>query len=289
MLMKSMRNEFGTTFIFSTHDPKIMAEAEVTFTLEDGRLQGSGSAEEVPHASDINSDFGKPGHVNVAGKLYFLYRDTDIDLVYLGNGSKAPRFGFDFSRNLGSNMEIHGEWAHISDSQKQVVNAAGQVSSQQENVESYLIGMRYLTEGQTTYIAEYYHNGPGFSEKEATSFYRFTDTAVAQYQATGDAALLRRAQSLSQSAYGGPNPMRSYLYFRASQQDAFGIVYFTPAVTLMANLNDESFSLTPELFYTGISNLELRVRVYLLNGGRTSDFGSKQNTSKFEVYARYYF
>jgi putative ABC transport system ATP-binding protein len=37
-LMKKMRGELGTTFIFSTHDPKIMREAEVTFTLEDGRL-----------------------------------------------------------------------------------------------------------------------------------------------------------------------------------------------------------------------------------------------------------
>lgn len=37
-LMKSMRDRLGTTFVFSTHDPKIMREAEVTFTLEDGRL-----------------------------------------------------------------------------------------------------------------------------------------------------------------------------------------------------------------------------------------------------------
>ncbi len=37
-LMKKMRGELGTTFIFSTHDPKIMREAEVIFTLEDGRL-----------------------------------------------------------------------------------------------------------------------------------------------------------------------------------------------------------------------------------------------------------
>jgi len=36
--MKKMRNELGTTFVFSTHDPKIMAEAEVLFTLEDGRI-----------------------------------------------------------------------------------------------------------------------------------------------------------------------------------------------------------------------------------------------------------
>lgn len=35
-LMKCMRDEFGSTFIFSTHDPKIMKEAEVTFVLEDG-------------------------------------------------------------------------------------------------------------------------------------------------------------------------------------------------------------------------------------------------------------
>ncbi len=43
-LMKTMRDEFGTTFIFSTHDPKIMREAEVTFALEDGRLTTSGGS-----------------------------------------------------------------------------------------------------------------------------------------------------------------------------------------------------------------------------------------------------
>ena len=42
-LMKTMRDEFGTTFVFSTHDPKIMREAEVTFTLEDGRLVNGGA------------------------------------------------------------------------------------------------------------------------------------------------------------------------------------------------------------------------------------------------------
>lgn len=40
-LMKKLRDEFGTTFIFSTHDPKIMAEAEVTYALEDGQVQTS--------------------------------------------------------------------------------------------------------------------------------------------------------------------------------------------------------------------------------------------------------
>jgi len=35
-LMKHMRDEFGSTFIFSTHDQKIMEAAEIIYTLEDG-------------------------------------------------------------------------------------------------------------------------------------------------------------------------------------------------------------------------------------------------------------
>lgn len=37
-LMKSMRDEFGTSFIFSTHDPKIVDIAEKIYTMEDGVL-----------------------------------------------------------------------------------------------------------------------------------------------------------------------------------------------------------------------------------------------------------
>ncbi len=37
-LMRRLRDEFDTTFVFSTHDPKIMSEAEVTYELEDGQL-----------------------------------------------------------------------------------------------------------------------------------------------------------------------------------------------------------------------------------------------------------
>ena len=37
-LMKKMRDQFKTTFIFSTHDQKIVGEAEIIYTLEDGEL-----------------------------------------------------------------------------------------------------------------------------------------------------------------------------------------------------------------------------------------------------------
>lgn len=48
-LMKKMRDEFGTTFIFSTHDPKIMSEAETTYTLEDGHVLSSTHHKEAAH------------------------------------------------------------------------------------------------------------------------------------------------------------------------------------------------------------------------------------------------
>jgi putative ABC transport system ATP-binding protein len=41
-LMKKMRDEFGSTFVFSTHDPKIVGEAETVITLEDGRIVNGG-------------------------------------------------------------------------------------------------------------------------------------------------------------------------------------------------------------------------------------------------------
>ena len=37
-LMKQMRDNFGITFIFSTHDTRIIGEAELIYSLEDGRL-----------------------------------------------------------------------------------------------------------------------------------------------------------------------------------------------------------------------------------------------------------
>lgn len=37
-LMRQMQRDLKTTFIFSTHDPKIVKEAEIIYTLEDGKL-----------------------------------------------------------------------------------------------------------------------------------------------------------------------------------------------------------------------------------------------------------
>jgi len=37
-IMRDMKEEFGTTFIFSTHDSKLVSEVEIIYTLEDGSI-----------------------------------------------------------------------------------------------------------------------------------------------------------------------------------------------------------------------------------------------------------
>ena len=37
-IMRQMKTDLGTTFIFSTHDPKIVGSAETIYTLEDGEI-----------------------------------------------------------------------------------------------------------------------------------------------------------------------------------------------------------------------------------------------------------
>ncbi len=243
----------------------------------------------LPVGKGVNDDFGPTGHLNPAAKLYLLYRDTDIDFAWQGKGSRPARFGFDFSRNLATNFEIHGEWARTRKFTRPLTDSAGRASNEIRNADSYLLGMRYLTERNTTYIAEYYYNGIGYSEQESDQFYQLVDAAFAQASPTLTGPLRQRAAALAQGSYGRPNTGKRYVYFRAQQKDAFGIVYFQPAITTMINVDDRSFQVTPELMYTGIGNLELRLRFFMLSGGSSTDFGEKQNSRKLEIYARYYF
>ncbi len=73
----------------------------------------------LPVVDHINEDFGETYNVDLAAKLYLLYKDTDVDFLFLLRNSQTERFGFDFSKNLATNFEIHGELAYIPD-QKQV-------------------------------------------------------------------------------------------------------------------------------------------------------------------------
>ncbi len=49
-LMQQMRDDFQTTFVFSTHDPRIVKNVETTFTLEDGKFSSQSDSKGGDHA-----------------------------------------------------------------------------------------------------------------------------------------------------------------------------------------------------------------------------------------------
>lgn len=242
-----------------------------------------------PVYDHINSEFGKKDYLNLAAKLYLLLYDTDIDFLVFTGGSRTTRCGADFSRNIGTNWEIHGEVAYVQDVQARSIDPTGKVSTVEYDATSYLLGTRYLTTRDTTYILEYYRNGAGFSRDEMEGFFRFIDNAYRTYRTTGNAAPLQKAATLSEGNYGRANPMRDYLYLRISQKEPFDILYFTLAVTTIANLHDRSFQVSPEAAYTGFTNVDLRLKASIINGPKYSEFGEKPYGFKLELRVGYYF
>jgi len=170
-----------------------------------------GSLEEAnlklqPVYDHINAEFGKNNYLNAAGKLYLLLYDTDIDFLFLTGGSRTSRFGADFSRNVTTNWEIHGEIAYVKDFRANLSDPAGKVVPVEYDATSFLLGTRYLTARDTTYILEYYRNGTGFSGEEMGNFFSFIGNAYRTYVATGNDAALQKAALLSEGNYGRPNP-----------------------------------------------------------------------------------
>jgi len=242
-----------------------------------------------PVYEHINEDFGEISHLNFAGKVYFLFYDTDIDFLFLTGRSRTNRFGMDFSRNITTNFEVHGEFAFINNQRKKVIDSQGNISESKFDAKSYLLGMRYLTPWDTTFILEYYRNGTGFTHLEMKDYFTFIDKGYDLFLAAGNDSLLKKAAGITEGNYGRPNPMKDYLYLRISQKEPFNILYFTPAITGMMNLNDKSVSISPELLYTGITNLELRLKAIALVGQNGSEYGEKPNDYRIELRVRYYF
>lgn len=239
----------------------------------------------LPVRENLNEDYGALEHDNVAAKLYLLYKDTDIDLLYLGEGSRSHRYGVDFSRNISTNFEVHGEWAAVSEVARQVVDAVGNITLEQNPAQQWLLGLRYLTENETTLIAEYYHNDAGYSETEMRDFFQAVDNA----SAAADTALLAKLAGLSQQSYLKRNPGQNYLYLRASNKEPFDWLYLTAAAAIIANVDDHSYSLSPEVAYTGFDDWELRLKAAWLQGGNNNEFGEKRNERKLEFRARYFY
>ena len=90
----------------------------------------------MPVNTRLNSDLQKSQ--NWGAKLYMLYNDVDIDFMFEKSSIYPDKFGADFSFNLMTELEIHGEYAFDKDN------------------DSYLLGLKYASEYDFTVTSEWY-------------------------------------------------------------------------------------------------------------------------------------
>ncbi len=243
----------------------------------------------IPVTEEINDDLGRDTGDNFAVKLYLLYKDTDIDLIWFEGDSRPTKYGIDFAKNLATNFEIHGELIYIPEQEKKVLSSDGSIDTQKTAAATYLLGLRYLTESDLTTIIEFYHNDNGYTEAEMDRFFQFVDNAYDVFNTTGNDALLKRAQDLNKGEYGRPQAWRNYIYLKTTQKDPFNLLYTTAGLTAIINVDDKSYSMSPEITYTGFTNWECRLRFTYLDGSSLTEYGEKQNESKGELRVRFFF
>ncbi len=106
----------------------------------------------LPTNENYNEDFYFKKSNNLALKAYFLYKDIDIDLIYLYSDKLNDKMGVDFSFNLFTNFELHAE-------------AAKEING----YDSYLLGLKYLTANDLTLTSEYFYQSEQLNKK--TSFW----------------------------------------------------------------------------------------------------------------------
>ncbi|MCF6239426.1 MAG: hypothetical protein L3J79_11575, partial [Candidatus Marinimicrobia bacterium] len=240
----------------------------------------------IPVYQGINEDFGATNGLNLAAKLYLLYRDTDIDFMFLTGESRSSRFGMSFSRNISRNFEVHGELAWFPSMEKQFIDDQGKLSVEESDQLSTLFGIRYLTSNETTWIVDLFHNSAGYTEEQMNAFYAYAGTALARSEVSNAVIENVLARSKGYTAFA---PMRNYLYVKVSIKEPFDILYLTPSLVSIVNIDDNSFTITPEIIYKGVGNLEIRLRASLLSGSEQSEYGEKKNNWKTEIRLRYAF
>ncbi|MEA3436508.1 MAG: hypothetical protein U9R43_08575, partial [Thermodesulfobacteriota bacterium] len=243
----------------------------------------------LPVSTHINDEWGTEREIIWGGKIYFCAFDTDLDIMLLAGEEVEDRFGVDFSKNISVNFEIHGEAAIILDYVKYITDQQGNLVEKKYDSKSYLLGIRYLTSHDTTYIFEYFRNGQGYTSDEMKDYFTLIEDGYQEYINIGSMAKLFKSREYGSQFYNKQTVMKDYLYLKVSQKEPFDILYFTPSVTCLYNINDKSGSIMPQIIYTPITNLELELRTTFLLGKDYTEFGEKLNDYKVYAAVKYYF
>jgi len=232
----------------------------------------------LPVSEDLNAEFGQKQTWNNALKFSWQFGKTDLDWIWRSDGSRPEAFGFAFSHSLAVNFALHGEALWLQRSLI-LVDSNGVMSQQTKTGADILLGLRYLTNQETTWIAELYHQANAYTSGQMTDFYAYAETA----------SPIALQNLISRSRYLAPQAMQNYLSVKVSQKEPWNWLYWTVGLGLITNVEDRSSIVTPEIIYSGLMNWEGRMRLNYFVGDDLSEYGERQNAWRAEVQIRYHF
>ena len=173
-------------------------------------------------------------------------------------------WGLDFASNLSSNFEMHGEYAEDMD-------LANKYSKS-------LLGIRYLTDNEITWTIEGYHDTSGWTKDESAERYKTikSGSSVAAKMALSE---LQEKQIVNQN----------YAYVKASLKEPFDWLYFTPSLTCLGNLTDQSFNVITQLNYAPVTNWSFQFSWQQLSGTAYTQYGENLLGNRLELKTNYSF
>ncbi|MBN1759268.1 MAG: hypothetical protein JW863_13160 [Chitinispirillaceae bacterium] len=237
----------------------------------------------LPIYGRINEGFADDRTGSLASQLYFLLFDTDLDVYGLACSDGTWSAGLDVSRNLLSNIEFHADFLHTSESVQRVFDSDS--TSMKSTFSSWeaLAGLRFLTPFSTTIILEYLHRSSGYRAVEMQAYHSALAFLVEQEK---NDPVRKAVLRTSSEHYSGQFIMRNYLYMKLSQPDFLGIVYFSPSVYCLFNLDDFGCITGVELPYARFEHVSLLLRYVAFAGKADSEYGMKPYNHRGEIRIR---
>ena len=236
----------------------------------------------IPTSSDYNESYGNGASMSYLTRLYALVNNTDIDLYFFYNSDEDVKVGFDFSRNLRDNWEIHFEASHENNYRQSFMDSNGKLVNDLKSNTNLLLGTRYLTQSEITIIFEYLHNAGGLTREQMDNYYTGLKLAL-------DSNVNVPYYKENFNSFNKQFVSRDYLYLKMTRPQPWDLLYFTPGFYMIYNLTDHSSTSTIEMKYTGFTEYEILGKYSIFGGGDSTQYGEKTGRKKVELQIRYFF
>ena len=238
----------------------------------------------IPVTESFNENFQDEESFNFILNSYFLIKDTDIDFYLFMKEDELKKYGFDLARNILQSWEIHAEYVFTKEVSTDWLNSDFAIESTADDTHDYLFGTRFLFETNTTLIIEYLHKDAGLNAEQMMSFFDAVESAISD-----NPDLLPAIKQYQSESFNSQFLMKDYLYVKVSQPEPFNILYFTPSVYVLYNLNDNSEMIGGEFNYSRFNNLNLKLKYNMMFGEDNSEFGEKISSNKISFLMEYVF